>query len=374
MKETILDEIMMLRRGKACGKIDYGGEYVVSVSETDGTKTLYAFSVPVFRGKTRQLVCRSFAKKGEDHYLQGAAANIVAGKKICLKNEDGYCRIDLRKRVHSVTEDYITYEDATVFPTLNGVAVKVNRKAGVPFEFSLRLSQSFLQCRENNGSFSLMQREFQPFVTISCIGAFHPDGRNLAPCWLQSYRIGDGEYQLIVRHDAADARALLFEANLYTEKLFSDTTVESRNPGKNNVFGGAAFLGNTELCGEQWLYSRPDFSKVPEVYDKRICRAVFHMPIFCTAVPLTAYRLPSRFCSFGSSWNNKVLPGKAAAKAVLNGNYLSFDIRNCIVDKDGFLQPFEGLVIKPVQKRTEPAAVATADSYFAPQILELNIR
>ena len=130
-------------------------------------------------------------------------------------------------------------------------------------------------------------RQPKSFLMLSCIGALHPNGRILAPCWLQSYRIGDGEYQLIVRHDAADARALLFEANLYTEKLFSDTTVESRNPGKNSAFGGAAFLGNTELCGEQWLYSRPDFSKVPEVYDKRICRAVFHMPIFCTAVLLT---------------------------------------------------------------------------------------
>ena len=71
---------------------------------------------------------------------------------------------------------------------------------------------------------------------------------------------------------------MLFEANLYESKQIQDTTVESANPEVNNAFGGTAFIGNTTEFGEQWLYSRPDYSKFSELTDRQIIKAVLHMP------------------------------------------------------------------------------------------------
>ena len=76
----------------------------------------------------------------------------------------------------------------------------------------------------------------------------------------------------------SDAECILFEINLYERKLFLDTTVESKNIGVNNAFGSIAFVGDTEQFGEQWLYSRPAFSLISELYEKSLNYAVLHIP------------------------------------------------------------------------------------------------
>ena len=64
--------------------------------------------------------------------------------------------------------------------------------------------------------------------------------------------------------DAA-AEHLAWEANFYESKLIQDTTVESKSPKANNVFGDVAFLGSTRDFGTQYLYLRFDYDKLSDI-------------------------------------------------------------------------------------------------------------
>lgn len=89
---------------------------------------------------------------------------------------------------------------------------------------------------------------------------------------------------------------------MYENKFFQDTTVENLHSTVNNAFGSTGFIGNTALYCEQWLYSRPDFSRMAEVMNKRVNKTVLHMPKYNNSnVELGAYKVASRFCSFGSN-------------------------------------------------------------------------
>ena len=170
--------------------------------------------------------------------------------------------------------------------------------------------------------------------------------------------------------------SVLFEANLYENKLFQDTTVESLNPTINNAFGSTAYIGNTALFGLQWLYSRPDYSRIQELMDKCINKAILHMPKYNkNNVELSAFRVAARFCSFGSNWDNKIGSGTAISDSTVVNGYQSIDLTDLIVDpRTRTITKSEGLILKPKIKDGGFSAVATGDSYYAPQILEINYR
>ena len=165
------------------------------------------------------------------------------------------------------------------------------------------------------------------------------------------------------------------EANLYEPKLFQDTTVESKNAKVNNVFGGIGFIGSTKEFGDQWLYSRLDFTKISELNDKKILRVVFHLPKLNTAaIELTSSKVAARFCSFGSTWDNKIAEASAFNESQITDNYIDLNLMPVLTDKQGRLQRGEGFILKAKKKNSGFAVIATGDNYFAPQILEINYR
>ena len=166
----------------------------------------------------------------------------------------------------------------TLYPAANGVAYKVRCSSDAPYRLRVSVGRPFLQIRENRKCFALMREEFQPYLSVSSIGAVNAGGQVIAPAELAYEKASDREYILYIKPCCASAAYVMFEVNLYEPKLFQDTTVESENPGMNNAFGGIAFLGNTRMYGEQWLYTRPDFSKMPEMLDRPVRKAVWHLP------------------------------------------------------------------------------------------------
>ena len=370
---SVLNEIITLRGGKR-PVIDYRNtnRYCVIVSEDNGTKTAYCFGTPIYNRKTRKLVDLRFYHNNGVYCAHGSDSEITVGDGICMENDGGFCKvrfpgeISIRAGTRCGT--------AAITPTLNGTLIKVPCMADQPYEVRLLSGQPFMEIRANDRCFSLMREPFKPFVTVSCIGVFDGAYQTVAPCSLSYQRNNDQEFSLTLHHGSPHGSTLLFEINMHENKLFQDTTVESLHPDVNNAFGGTAFIGQTTTYGEQWIYSRPDFSRLPELFDKQIQNAILHMPSFGGNCALSASGLTARFCSFGSNWENKVQEAEEITDAVSTGGYLSFNVTRFITDRTRFLKPFDGFILKPKGRGNGFSAIFTGDSNFAPQILEINFR
>lgn len=375
--QSILNEISILREGRPI-VLDRSNtnRYRLVLQESDGSRTAYYFSTPIYNQKDRKLVDIKFRSDGENICGVGSNANITVSEKILMKNAEGTCYIGLPQKPALISEKRLKFNKGEIFPTVNGVAVMCDVKETSGINFIVEVDKPFLNVRANDKCFALMKEKFSPFVVFSCIGAFDAAGNLIAPATIVYQKPTEKKYSLTVSSASPMAQSVLLEANLYENKLFQDTTVESNNSSVNNAFGSMGFIGNTALYGQQWLYSRPDYSKMSEIMDKRVNKAVLHMPKLNSAnVELSAFKAISRFCSFGSNWNNKVSGGTVVSDSSTNNGYQSLDLTALLVDpRTRTFSKTEGLILKPKIKDVGFSAVSTGDCYFAPQILEINFR
>lgn len=375
MNQSIVKEIAKLRNGNTLS-IDSqnSNRYRLVAEENDGSKTAYCFSVPIYNSQTRKIVDVSFKRSDDEYHLTGSNAHMTIAQDIRLETPDGSCALSLRGDRACPEENRLFWGEYVLRPTTNGLAVQADCSDGKQVEFVLTCSRSFMGVRANDKYFALMSEEFKPFITISCIGVTDGGEYLIAPAQIDYQKESDERYAISLSSKSPMGRRLLFEINLYEPKLFQDTTVESQNPKVNNAFGGTAFIGNTAAFGEQWLYARPDFSRLPELLDKQIRKAVLHLPKLSRSdVPLTAYRVARRFCSFGSTWDNRIDMAGSIANSTAAPGYQSLDLTNLIRDPvTQTITPLEGLILRTAVKGSGFSAVATGDSYYTPQILEIN--
>lgn len=372
---SVLEEITALRNGKPpVTDRRNSNRYCLVCTEENGTKTAYCFGVPIYNSHSKRLIDLRFCESGKTLRAYGSSAAASVTDEIFLEDEYGCCRIGLPKAKACLSGRGLKYGNTVIYPTANGILIKADCTVHRPFSVCLSVGQPFMPIRANDRAFSLMREEFKPFVTVSCIGVLDSAGHLIAPCVLEYQKNSDCEYLLDMKHTSPYGVTLLFEINMHVEKLFRDTTVESLHPDVNNAFGSIAFVGKTAAYGEQWLYSQPDFSKLPELYDKRIHKAVLHLPCLGGGNTLTAFGLRARFCSFGSDWDNKIMSAEEISDTVFSGGYQSLDITDLITDDTHFLKPPEGLILRAKANSAGFSAVSTGDSCFVPQILEVNFR
>ena len=374
---SIFEEISRLRGNRPLTLDPQNtNRYRLVTYEGDGTKTSYCFSTPIYNHKSRKLLDLCFLKNNTEVYAVGSNANITVRNEVRLENAEGYCLLRLPQKFPLYTREQLRGANDTLYPTTNGIVLKAYTKGTESFCFSIEVRDPVLSVRANDKSFSLMREQFRPFITISCIGTLDAAGQLIAPAQIGYQRLTDCTYQLTVSPTSPLGTHVLFEINLYENKLFQDTTVESMNPSTNNAFGSVGFIGNTSLYGEQWLYSRLDYSRIPEIVDKRIQKVVLHMPKFNQSkVDLSAYRVSARFCSFGSNWENKIAGDAPISDSFSDNGYQSLDLTSLLVDRrTKTITKSEGLILKPKIKGAGFSVIATGDSYYAPQILEINYR
>ena len=375
--QPVLNEIARLRKDKAIA-IDYQNtnRYRLVIQENDGSKTAYYFSTPIYNQKTRKLVDVQFHSDNNAIYAIGSNANTKISQNIIMENAETSCTINLMQKVELISNSKARYGDHIILPTTNGVAMKCKAKENEKISFTIEVSQPFLNIRSNNKYFALMKERFRPYVVFSCIGSMDIAGNVVAPAKLEHHKIADKKYCITVSATSPLAQYILLECNLYENKLFQDTTVESLNPSTNNAFGSAGYIGNTDVYGEQWLYSRLDYSRIPEIMDKHINKAVLHMPkLNYSKVELSAYTVASRFCSFGSTWDNKIASVASFSDSSSNNGYQNIDLTPLLINpRTKTIAKSEGLILKPQIKGSGFSAITTADSYFAPQILEINFK
>lgn len=371
--ETILERISYLRRGKTL-VVDRNNSnrYRIVVQEPGTSKTAYYFSTPIYNHGTGKLIDLCFGCDGSQTVLTGSNAQIRIGESVWMRNERGACEIKLHLSPGVIDGNKLSCGNAVVFPTTNGVALRAEVDGPLPVE--IEVENPFFGVRGNDRYFALMDGEFRPFIVLSCIGVVNSVNRVIASTKITYERVSGQFYRVTII--PSEAGLVLFEVNLYEQKLIQDTTVESANPSVNNAFGSAAFVGNTDDFGEQWLYARLDQSKMPELMGKEINRAILHMPLLSKeAAPCMAQSVSFRFCSVGSTWDNKVSPSGWRADIAANSTFLSLDISTLIANpRTGLLTPSDGFVIKGKPGAVGATVISTADSYFAPQILEVNYR
>lgn len=375
--QSVLGEISKLRRGSPI-IIDYhnSNRYRLVVQESNGTKTAYYFSTPIYSRRTRKMIDVKFQSNGDAIFSTGSNTNITVSRNVLIENAEGSCYIELSQNCNLISSQKVRCGSMVLIPTTNGVAFKCALKTNEKATFTIEVGQPFLNVRANDRCFALMKERFRPFVVFSCIGTVDTSGDVIAPAKIEYQKLTDRRYRIAIFSTSPLAQSVLFEANLYENKLFQDTTVESMNPSTNNAFGSVGFIGNSSAYGEQWLYTRLDYSRIPEIMDKRIQKAVLHMPkLNQSKVEFSAYKVSARFCSFGSNWNNKI-PGETPVSDSSSQNgYQSLDFTSLLIDgRTKTITKSEGLILKPKVKGSGFSVIATGDSYLAPQIMEINFR
>ena len=349
--------------------------YRVVCNEENGSQTAYCFSAPMYESKSKKALDMKFRKNGEEIHFAGSGADVTFADAVTMKNKQGFCRLSLPQRARFLSDQELLCGDGRIFGTTNGIAYKIPLTGEQSDSVFLEVDKPFMEVRTNNHCFALMREQFRPFVTVTCIGTVGTSGDVIAPAKVTYQKQNDRTYELSFKTGSPMGKWVLFEVNLYEPKLFQDTTVESNHPKMNNAFGSVCFLGQTKECGEQWLYTRPDFSKIKELYDKRILKAVLHIPkLNKEFIGATAYKLPSRFCSFGSTWQNKIAAMSAAAVATADADFMHLDLTNLLTDKHKRLSATEGFILKPQHPLKGFCVISTGDSYYAPQILEINFK
>ncbi len=374
---SVLDEILKLRQGKSIA-VDYRNtnRYRLVVSEEDGSKTAYYFSTPIYHSKSRKMLDLKFRSNQESFEAIGSNANIVVSNQISMTNQEGSCWILGNDAPVMQSEQELRLGESSVYPTANGVAVKASASVKGAYRLTVEIKEPSFHIQANDRCFALMREKFRPFVVFSCIGTLDHTENLIAPAKMGYQKLTDTRYELTVKPTSPMGKYVFFEANLYENKLFQDTTVESEQPKTNNVFGSVGFIGNTACYGEQWLYSRIDDDRMSEMRNQKIERAILHLPkLNQSKVELSASRVSDRFCSFGSNWNNKNKEAAPIGETKLANGYQSVELTSALVNhQTKKLVKSEGLILRSKVKGSGFSAIATGDSYYAPQILEINFK
>ena len=372
---SVIQEIDKLRGGSPINIIESQSDrYTILCREPDRTKTAYCFSVPVRNRNTGSIVNLQFQYNSNENTFVGSEARIsLASDKISIRNPYGQCDINFRARIVKKTNDTIYFKSENccmeVHPTLNGLMMIMDCNFDkCKSELSFCLNSPYALTRANEKYFSFMRNKYTPFITVSCIGMLNANGKVTAPCEIHNQKRSDTEYSLMFSTASKAKGRIAFEINMQEDKLFKDTTVESRHPKLNNAFGGTAFLGKSKAFGEQWLYSRLEVSGIPQLQGKRITNIYLHIPRLGQYRPqLTVNRIVARFCSFGSNWENKIALSDPIAQSSVSDGYYHFNLTSFF---DGFKEPSKNYVIREAADHT--AVIPTGDNFYAPQILEVK--
>ena len=369
---TPLNEIKYLR-GMQDFLIDSrnSNRYRIMVKESLG-HTAYCFSTPIYNIHTRKLVRMVFEKSKNGYLFKGSTGSMSIHRNRCVfQTNEGRAIISLNEAPEVQNQHLHSQAKIIVSPTLNGMRFIVR---GNQLKLQLRSETNQEVVRFHSTCFSIMSEKFKPFLSIAALYAYEEKG-SLSPLEIRYQNKGSQNYEISLSHDFKNG-GFIFEVNLYESKLFQDTTVESLHPDINNAYGAIGFIGKTKQFGEQWLYLRPDFSKIPDLTSDKIEKVLLHIPILneCSE-SLDVYMPQKRFCSFGSTWNKKVNASEKVASSNNAGRYITIDVTSIFTNRtEQTLVYNEGLILKKPKGNNNFIAISTGDCYSAPQILEIKFK
>lgn len=369
---TVLSEIKYLR-GMQNFLIDQrnSNRYRVMVKESLG-RTAYCFSTPIYNSNTKKLIHTSFEKSKSGYRFRGSNGLVSICQNRCVFEANGGRIVITLNQVPAIQgKKDQSSSNVVITPTLNGLRFIVH---GNQFHLQLKSEIKQESIRFHSTCFSVMSEKFQPFLSVATLYA-HDGKEAFAPVEIKYHDKGNQTYDISFFHDLKNS-SFLFEVNLYEPKMFQDTTVESLHAGVNNAYGGIGFIGKTKQFGEQWLYSRPDFSKISDLTSERIDKVFLHIPILNrSSESIDVFAPEKRFCSFGSTWNKKIKASNKIATSNNQGRYMTIDVTSLFTNRiDQTLVYNEGLILRKPKGNDNFIAISTGDCYSAPQILEIKFK
>lgn len=372
MASRILNEIRKIRGEENLDIVKSNSDrYRVVVRDRDAI-SVYGFSMPIYRSDDRRLVDFRFRQDGNVYIARGSSSLItVDGLGVTLKKKNIFRVHFSEEQNFQFSEDVLRSEKIHISPTTNGIMVSAHAEAGERILIRFETSLNNPKIRKNNKYFSFLESRFRPYASISAMYQKSDSEGEYYPVKLNSEKNEDGSYNLWLTANPLTAGDICFEINVYENKLFQDTTVESKSPKENNAFGSIAFLGNTEQYGEQRLYSKLDFSRLEDLKKHRIKSVKLFYPVLGEPPVISVYQLDRRFCSFGSTWNKKVMYGKPVKDTGAEHGYITVDVTDLVCDENHRLFFSFGLLLR-VSSEDSCCIMATGDSYLTPQIIEIK--
>lgn len=373
--QKTLDTISHLRSSKNMN-IDEENEnrFCVTVNEKDGSKTGYYFSTPIYNEFSKNIVDNEFTPVEKGFIAEGSNSMIKIFDSIMLKSSQGFCKIPLNKKITYSTPTELSLESDHIVLTNNGIVYVANILDRNNYTFELITDKHLLTIRSNDQYFALLDDNLIPFLSISCLGSYETYKHNIKPAIIEYKKLSDNKYRISISPCDNHSKYILFEINLYEYKAVQDTTVESAKPQKNNAYGGIAFIGTSEVFGEQWLYSKIDYYALREISNRKIKKAIWHLPKHnCNFLDICVFSLKTRFCSFGSNWENKIEDSNFLGLAIDTGDYIDIDITKILSNAQSHGLMFsEGIILRPRRTNKGYTVISTGDNYFKPQIIEVN--
>lgn len=371
---SVLESIQEITKGEKISQIQKVNRYGVSAQINQERREFY-FSTPIYSGQSEVLVEERFMPKGNEYILQGSSAKIfITESGIKLLTVFGSMRVCWKeKQKFTLCDDgrFLRSKKMSVYPTLNGALVRQMIDSSVTLSFESDLNQEG-EIKSNSKFFAYMKGKYDPFVTIGTMYAENASSQKFYGLTMVTKRENSRKANVGMKSDRLDATRFVWEVNAYEPKLFQDTTVESKRPFENNVFGSVAHLGKSSEYGTQYLYSRLDLTKLPAGSQKNIKSVYLHIPYYMTSgQPFRVFMPFKRFCSFGSRWNNKVAFEDARIEGRSKGGVVSFDLSPYFLNAKGSLQETTGIIIRQIAQEGG-SILATGDNYFTPQIFEIR--
>ena len=337
--------------------------------------SIYYSSAPIKR--TNGVMVEPFFEKRKDAYVHLGTDSVttIYSDYIEIKNER--CAIGIsfwqENKYRVSSSGCLVSDEVVIYPSLNGITVKQNYDFNDKKRNAIVIQHFGNICCEkyNTKYFALMETRSKPFWTFSVMysqsrseDAFY--GANIIPI-----KTGANKYTINLLCIEREEAIVTYEINLYEEKIIQDTTVESKRRDENNVYGSTAIIGKSQSQGTQILYSRIDFNKIdPE--DKRDINCIeLYLPIYmATDNDFEIYAPTRRFCTFGSTWKNKIPMKTTNVKGVMRNDWLILDLTEILVDSNGGIRENNGFVLK--YSPDKYAIVGTGDGYNKTQILKIQ--
>ena len=137
---SILNEITRLRKGKPLA-IDRKNKnrYRIVTFESDGSKTAYYFSAPIYNNKSKKLIDKTFELHGNVAHLTGSNSKIIFSNNIQLENADGVCTISLANNTFKLINNSIVCGKERIQSTTNGITIQSPCIDGKPFSLNFEI-------------------------------------------------------------------------------------------------------------------------------------------------------------------------------------------------------------------------------------------
>lgn len=341
--------------------------YCVVLNTRDGKEAFY-FSTPIYNSLSRKLVGRKFIALNGFYQMTGSCCTIqVTNTNIQFQKDNKTVSLEFCKNiVWKLSDGYLMSDDVNIIPSYNGVVIEGNIRKML---FNIKMNFKHNGIRSSHSCVCFMESKFKPIFVVSSLKAQRKTN-NCSPLLVKFNKQSEAMGNFVFYSSDPIATHGSIEMNFYEPKIIQDTPVSQKHPKENNAFGAIGFIGKSDFYGTQWLYSRLDTNKMPELQNKLIRNIKLYIPRFNqSSVQLTAVDLPNRFCSFGSNWSNKLQAGNKKRDVIARDEYVCIDITDLYTSR-GRLHESAGMVITPINRaECEYEPISTGDSYCAPPII-----